>query len=54
MKKFIDFDKFVGIIYDNYYMDDSKIVFKVPIDQNYKVKIYEFDLTKYNYLVHYD
>ena len=54
MKKFIDFDKSVGIIYTNYYMDDSKIVLKVPIDQNDKVKIDEFDLTKYNYLVHYD
>lgn len=54
MKKFIDFDKSVGIIYANYYMDDSKLVLKVPINQNDKVKIDEFDLTKYNYLVHYD
>lgn len=54
MKKFIDFDKSVGIIYTNYYMDDSKIVLKVPINRNDKVKIDEFDLTKYNYLVHYD
>ena len=54
MKKFIDFDKSVGTIYANYYMDDSKIVLKVSIDQNDKVKIDEFDLTKYNYLVHYD
>ena len=54
MKKFIDFDKSEGIVYTNYYMDDSKIVLKGQIGQNDKVKIDEFNLTKYNYLVHYN
>ncbi len=54
MKKFIDFDKSEGAIYTNYYMDDSKIVLKVPIGQNDKVKNDEFNFTTYNYLVHYD
>lgn len=54
MKNFIDFDKSEGVVYTNYYMDDSKIVLKVPIGQNYKVKIDEFNFTKYNCLVHYD
>jgi len=54
MKKFIDFDKSEGIVYTNYCMDDSKIVLKVPIGQNDKVKIDEFNITKYNYLVHYN
>ena len=54
MKKFIDFDKSEGVVYTNYYMDDSIIVLKVPISQNDKVKIDGFDLTRYNYLVHYD
>ena len=58
--KFIDFDKYEKIIYNNLYLDDFKIVIKMPcvgvkkkLDQNI-IKIEKFDLGKYDYLLSYD
>ena len=58
--KFIDFDKEKKIFYNNLYVDDFKIVIKMPcvcpekeIDQNF-IKIEKFDLGKYTYLLSYD
>ena len=57
--KFIDFDKYKEIFYDNLYIDDYKIVVKIPLikrkDRFYrKIKIKEFDLGRYTYLLAYD
>ena len=57
--KFIDFDKSKEIFYDNLYIDDYKIVVKMPLikkrDRFYKkIKIKEFDLGRYTYLLSYD
>jgi len=57
--KFIDFDKSKEIFYDNLYIDDYKIVVKIPLikrkDRLYKkIKIAEFDLGRYIYLLSYD
>lgn len=58
--KFIDFDKDRKIFYNNLYLDDFKIVIKMPcvstekdIDQNL-IKIEKFDLVKYTYLLTYE
>lgn len=58
--KFIDFDKYEKIIYNNLYLDEFKIVIKMPcvsvkkkVDQNI-IKIEKFDLGKYDYLLSYD
>jgi len=52
---FLDFDKREKIFYSNLYMDDYKLVVKSPITNDEKldhnIKIEEFDLTKYTYLV---
>ncbi len=57
--KFIDFDKYKEIFYDNLYIDEYKIVVKIPLikrkDRLYKkIKIAEFDLGRYTYLLSYD
>lgn len=54
---FIDFDKNKEEFNINYYLEDYKIVLKIPIS-NYEesdsnIKIEEFNLTKYTYLIHY-
>ncbi|MFX1392843.1 MAG: hypothetical protein ACFFAH_04630 [Promethearchaeota archaeon] len=58
MGKFIDFDKIRRKFYNNIYLDDFKIVVKMPLtkENNSKedIKIEEFDLTKYTYLLAYD
>lgn len=54
---FLDFDKREEIFYNNLYLEDYKIVVKIPIkpDENIEkqVKIEEFDLAKYTYLLGY-
>lgn len=57
--KFIDFDKHKEIFYDNLYIDEYKIVVKIPLikrnDRLYKkIKLAEFDLGRYTYLLSYD
>jgi len=57
--QFIDFDKSEKIFYNNLYLDDYKIVIKVPIgDVDYrktssKVKIEKFDLTNKAFILSY-
>jgi hypothetical protein len=58
--KFMDFDKDRKIFYNNLYLDEFKIVIKMPcvcpvkdIDQNL-IKIEKFDLVKYTYLLSYE
>jgi len=52
---FLDFDKTEKIFYSNLYIDGYKLVVKTPIandeEQKNNIKIEEFDLTKYTYLV---
>ncbi len=57
--KFIDFDKKRRVFYNNLYIDDFKIVVKMPLNKNKNVlyrdiKIDKFDLGKYTYLLAYD
>ena len=57
--KFIDFDKNKRRFYNNIYLDDYKIVVKMPLIEekgslHEEVKIERFDLTKYTYLLAYD
>ena len=60
IQKFIDFDKYDKKFYDNLYLDDFKIVIKMPIiiEKNREfqddIKIEEFNLIKYTYLLAYD
>jgi len=55
---FIDWDKYKNCFYNNLYLEDYKIVIKMPLisqkDLKKDVKIKKFDLTKYTYLVSYD
>ncbi|MFX0057924.1 MAG: hypothetical protein ACFE85_10865 [Candidatus Hodarchaeota archaeon] len=54
---FIDWDKYKNMFYNNIYLDDYKIVIKMPLIQRKKskkdIKIKKFDLTKYTYLCSY-
>jgi len=58
ISKFLDFDKDKNVFYDNMYLDDYKIVVKVPLVEKQKaekdMKINRFDLTKYTFLLSYD
>ena len=58
LKKYIDFDKTNKIIYGNYFLDEFKIVLKVPIvldgNQDAEIKIDNFNITEYNYLTKID
>ncbi|MFX1394736.1 MAG: hypothetical protein ACFFAH_14340 [Promethearchaeota archaeon] len=59
MGQFIDFDKSEKIFYNNLYLDDYKIVIKVPIgDLDYiktssDFKIEKFDLTNKAFILSY-
>ncbi|TXT57147.1 MAG: hypothetical protein BAJALOKI2v1_530011 [Promethearchaeota archaeon] len=58
MKKFIDFDKNEKVFFDNFYLDDEKLVIKIPlsaVEENPKedLKIEHFNLAKYVYLTAY-
>jgi hypothetical protein len=54
---FLDFDKREETFYNNLYLEDYKLVVKIPIEPNEniekEVKIEEFDLAKYTYLLGY-
>jgi len=59
--KFIDFDKNKSIFYNNIYLDEYKIVVKMPLtkkEPSQEVKeeviIEKFDITKYVYLLAYE
>ena len=58
MKKFIDFDKYNKIFYDNLWLDDQNFAIKIQLVENNiskgNIKLDKFDLSKYTYLVAYD
>jgi len=61
INKFLDFDKYKKVFYDNLYLSKEKLVVKIPIVQKGKnkkkpkeVKISKFDLGKYTYLLAYE
>ena len=57
VQKFIDWDKCKNTFYNNMYLDNWKIVIKMPLipdeDSEGDVKIKRFDLEKYTYLCGY-
>ena len=54
MNNFLDFDKNQKVFYNNLWLDDFKVVVKIPILEDNpskkQVSIEKFDLTKYLYL----
>jgi hypothetical protein len=57
IRKFIDWDKFKNIFYNNIYLENYKIVIKMPLvpqmDSEDDIKIKKFNLEKYTYLCSY-
>lgn len=58
MTKFIDYDTNQGVIYNNLWIDEHKIVIKMPLmgkdEPKEEMKLEEFDLAKYTYLLAYE
>ncbi|MFX1339300.1 MAG: hypothetical protein ACFFDK_11880 [Promethearchaeota archaeon] len=62
MGKFIDFDKKDGMFYDNFWLDEQKLVIKMPLPRinysdkhpNMDFRIEEFNLVNCIYLLGYD
>ena len=58
IQKFIDWDKFKNIFYNNFYLESYKIVIKMPLlpkeSSTDEIKIKKFDLEKYTFLISYD
>ncbi|TFG02756.1 MAG: hypothetical protein EU540_00905 [Promethearchaeota archaeon] len=58
LKKFMDFDKNKKILYNNIYLDEYKVVIKLPMNlkenPQEKIRIEKFDLAKYVYLFAYN
>ena len=58
IKQFIDFDRNNKIFYVSYYLDEYKIVLKIPMVldriQDVDIKIDNFNIGKYIYLTHID
>ncbi|MBA7516492.1 hypothetical protein ES705_08540 [subsurface metagenome] len=57
IQKFIDWDKCRNTFYNNMYLDNWKIVIKMPLipdeDSEGDIKIRKFSLEKYTYLCSY-
>jgi len=57
IQRFIDWDKFRNVFYNNIYLENYKIVVKMPLipkkDSEEEIKIKKFDLEKYTYLCAY-
>ena len=57
IKRFIDFDKDTNILYNNLYLNNFKIVIKIPLDEKEtsqpKIKIEKFSLVNDIYLTSY-
>ena len=55
---FIDWDKYKNCFYNNLYLEDYKIVIKIPLIKDKPkwndLKIKKFNLAKYTYLISYD
>jgi len=58
IQKFIDWDKFENVFYNNFYLENYKIVIKMPLvprkEPKDKIKIKKFNLEKYTFLISYD
>ncbi len=58
VQKFIDWDKFENVFYNNFYLDKYKIVIKMPLvpkkELKDQIKIKKFNLEKYTFLISYD
>ncbi|MFX1379709.1 MAG: hypothetical protein ACFFA4_11530 [Promethearchaeota archaeon] len=58
IQKFIDWDKFKNVFYNNFYLQNYKIVIKMPLvprkSDKEEIKLKKFDLEKYTFLVSYD
>ncbi len=58
IQKFIDWDKFKNVFYNNFYLQNYKIVIKIPLVPRKRnkdeMKIKKFDLENYTFLVSYD
>ena len=58
IQKFIDWDKFENVFYNNFYLDKFKIVIKMPLlpieEGKDDIKIKKFSLEKYTFLISYD
>lgn len=58
-RKFIDYDKGKKIFYNNLYLDEFKIVVKIPLSCKSKkkkkddIKVKKFNLERYTYLLSY-
>ena len=54
---FIDWDKYINCFYNNLYLEDYKIVIKMPLIpqqvSKQDIKIKKFNLSKYTYLISY-
>ena len=55
---FLDWDKYKNCFYNNLYLEDYKIVIKIPLISDKRInddlKIKKFNLAKYTYLVSYE
>ena len=55
---FLDWDKYKNCFYNNLYLEDYKVVIKIPLINdksiNDDLKIKKFNLAKYTYLVSYE
>ncbi|KKL96911.1 hypothetical protein LCGC14_1839750 [marine sediment metagenome] len=58
IKKFIDWDKIENDFYNNFYLNNCKVVVKTPLipkrGSRNKIKIKKFNLEKYTFLISYD
>jgi len=58
IQKFLDWDKFKNVFYNNIYMKNCKMVIKMPLPLRKgledKIKIKKFKLEKYIFLISYD
>jgi len=58
VSKYLDWDKYKNRFYNNIYLDDYKIVIKIPLIHTEKsqddIKIKRFDLENYTFLLSYD
>lgn len=57
IQKFIDWDKFENVFYNNLYLENYKIVVKMPLvprkEPKNEIKIKKFNLEKYTFLISY-
>jgi hypothetical protein len=60
LKKFVDYNKKNGLLYDNLYLNDVKFVIKIPFQDSRKegsinnIRIEKFNLTSSIYIYDYD